>query len=89
MTATIETTKTEEAIAEITANIQEGEDVGRVLGVDGGAIRIKFKSVERAAGWLSDYATPEAASFETAPATMASPATMRLSIAAYIEANGI
>lgn len=89
MTATIETTKTEEAIAEITALIEQGEQVGRITAHDETVIRIRFNSLMEAASWIADYADPRSATLESTPATFASKVEVTLSVAAYIKANGM
>jgi hypothetical protein len=88
MTTTIETTKTEEAIAEITANIQEGEDCGQIVAHDETTIRIRFNTVMEAAFWISNYAEAHAVTFESTPASFADKVEVTLSVAAYMEAAG-
>jgi hypothetical protein len=88
MTTTIETTKTEEAIAEITANIQEGEDCGRIIAHDETTIRIRFNSVIDAASWISNYAEAHAVTFESTPASFADKVEVTLSVKAYMESAG-
>jgi hypothetical protein len=76
---------TNEVVAEITDNIDYLK-LGTVLGLageHGETVRIRFNTVEDAAGWVRDYAKPDQAVFETYPITLADPVVIRLPLSAY------
>lgn len=78
-----------EILTEITTNIQDAERAGRVISATDVTARVRFKTVEHAAGWVRDYVTNAGAVFEIAPATFTDPVIVRVNIAAYIETAGL
>lgn len=78
-----------EILAEITTNIQDAENAGTVISATDTTARVRFHTVEHAAGWVRDYTGNHGAVFEQPPTTFTEPVIVRVNIAAYIETAGI